>query len=107
LSQCLTVNAKFNYKFIKDLNVRSETLKLPEENIGNKGKKGQVGLNQTKKVLHGKVNNQYSEEIAMKHEKMLSKHTYDQGIISKIYEELQKLISKTNTPKLKMDKESE
>ena len=120
LEHFLTPYIKINSKGIKDLNVRSETIKLLEENIGrtlndiNQSKilydppprvmKIKTKVNKwdliklkifcTAKETLSKVKRQPSEW-----EKIIANETNDKGLISKIYKQLIQLnIRKTNNP---------
>ena len=118
---------KINSKWIKDLNVRSETIKLLEENIGrtlddiNQNKilcdppprvmETKTKVNKwdliklksfcTAKETISKVRRQPSEW-----EKLIANETTDKGLISKIYKQLIQLnIRKTNNPITKWGKD--
>jgi len=106
LEHFLTPYTKINSKWIKDLNVRPETIKLLEENIG----RTLNDINQSKilydprprvwnliklksfctaKETIGKVKRQPSEW-----EKIIANETTDKGLISKIYKQLIQLNSR-------------
>ena len=120
LEHFLTPHTKVNSKWIKDLNVRPETIKLLEENKGrtlsdiNHSKilydppprvmEIKTKINKwvliklksfcTTKETISKVKRQPSEW-----EKMITNETTDKGLISKIYKKLIQLnIRKTNNP---------
>ena len=122
LEHSLTPYTKINSKWIKDLNVRSDTIKLLEENIGktlfdvNHSKiffdppprvmKIKTEINKwvliklkifcTAKETINKTKRQPSEW-----EKIFANETTDKGLISKIYKQLVELnIKKTNNPGL-------
>ena len=127
LEHSLTPYTKINSKWIKDLNVRPETIKLLEENIGRtlhdinqskilynppprvteiKTKINKWDLIKLKsfciaKGTISKVKRQLSEW-----EKIMVSETTDKGLISKIYKQLIQLNArKTNNPIKKWEKD--
>ena len=127
LEHFLTPYTKINWKWIKDLNVRSETIKLLEENIGKtlsninhsrilydppprvmeiKGKINKLDLIKLKsfcttKETLSKVKRQPSEW-----EKIIANEATDKKLISKIYKQLLQLNSrKISDPIKKWTKE--
>ena len=121
LQYSLTLYTKINSKWIKHLNVRPDTIKLLEENIGktlfdinhskiffdppprlmeikiNKWDLIQLQSFCTAKETINKTKTQPSEW-----EKISANETTDKGLISKIYKQLMELnIKKTNNPMIK------
>ena len=120
LEHFLTPNTKINSKWIKDLNVRPETIKLLWENIG----RTLDGISQSKilydpppRVMEIKTKANKWDLIKLKSfciaketiskvkrqpsewEKMIANETTDKGLISKIYKQLIQLNArKTNNP---------
>ena len=125
LEHFLTLYTKINSKWIKDLNVRPETIKLLEENIG----RTLNDVNQSKilydppRVMEIKTNVNKWDLIKLKSfcttketiskvkrhtlewEKIIANETADKGLISKIYKQLIQLNArKTNNPIIKWKK---
>jgi len=118
LEHFLTPDTKINSKWVKDLNIRPETIKLLEENIGrtlddiNQSKvlydppprvmeiKAKVNKEdliklksfRTAKETISKVKRQPSEW-----EKIIANETTDKGLISKIYKQLIQLNTRKTT----------
>ena len=123
----LTPYTKINSKWIKDLNVRPETIKLLEKNIGrtlDDINQSQILYDPPPRVMEiktkvnkwdliklksfctaeetiSKVNRQPSEQ-----EKIIANETTDKGLISKIYKQLIQLNArKTNSSIKKWEKD--
>ena len=125
LEHFLTPYTKVNSKWIKDLNVRPETIKLLEENIGRtlsdinqskilydpppRGMEIKTKVNKlhliklksfcTAKETINKVKRQPSEW-----EKIIANETTDKGLISKIYKQLIQLNIQKTKPNQKVGK---
>uniref|UniRef100_A0A9L0JD92 Uncharacterized protein n=1 Tax=Equus asinus TaxID=9793 RepID=A0A9L0JD92_EQUAS len=108
VDHCLTPYIKIISKWIKALNVRPETTKLLEENIGStlfdislsstflntmstlarETKNKQMELHQTKKLLQGKGNYEQIKKTTHQLGENICKYISNNGLISKIYKEL-------------------
>ena len=127
LEHFLTPYTKINSKWIKDLNVRPETIKLLEENIGRtlddinqskilydspprvteiKNKSKQVDLIKLKIFCTGKKTISKMKRQPSEQEKIIANETIDKGLISKIYKQLIQLNArKTSNPIQKWEKD--
>ena len=120
LEHYLTPYTKKNSKWIKDLNVRPDTIKLLEENIGKtlfdinhskiffdppprvmkiKMKVNKWDLIKLKRFCTAKETINKMKRQPSEWEKIFANETTDKGLISKIYKQLMELnIKKTNNP---------
>ena len=127
LEDFLTPYTKINPKWIKDLNVSSETLKLLEENIGRtlsyinqskilydppprvmeiKAKVNKWDLIKLRSFCTAKETISKAKRQPSEWEKIIANETTDKGLISKIFKQLIKLSTrKTNNPIKKWEKD--
>ena len=120
LEQSLIPYTKINSKWIKDLNVRPDTIKLLEENIGRtlydinhskiffdppprvmeiKTKINKWDLMKLKRFCTAKETINKTKRQPAECEKIFANESMDKGLISKIYKQLMQLnIKKTNNP---------
>ena len=120
LEHFITPYTKINSKWIKDLNVRSDTIKLLEENIGRtpydinhskiffdpppremeiKTKINQWDLMTLKSFCTAKETIKKTKRQPLELEKIFANEATDKGLISKICKQLMQLnIKKTNNP---------
>ena len=118
LEHFITPQTKITLKWIKDLNVRPETVKLLEENIGRrlddrnqskilydppprvkeiKTKVNKWGLIKLKSFCTAKETISKVKRQPSEWEKIIANETTDKGLISKIYKQLIKLNTKETT----------
>ena len=123
LEHTLTPCTNINSKWLKDLNIRQNTIKLLEENTGNtfsginlmnnfsgqspkateiRAKINQWDLIKLKSFCTAKETKKKTKRQLSEWEKIVSNDTTDKGLISKIYKPLIQLNSKkANHPSLK------
>ena len=124
LEHFLTPYTKINSKCVKDLNVRPDTIKLLEENIGRmlldinhskifydppprlmqiKTKINKWDLMKLKSFCTAKESTNKTKRQPSEWEKIFANKSADKGLISKIHKQLMQLnIKKSNYPILKM-----
>ena len=127
LEHFLTPYTKINSKWVKDLDVRSETIKLLEENIGRilddinqskilyvppprvteiKTKVNKWDLIKLKRFCTAKQSISKVKRQPLQWEKIIANETTDKVLISKIYKQLIQLNTrKTNNPIKKWEKD--
>ena len=120
LEHSLTPYTKINSKWIKDLNVRPDTIKLLEENVGRtlfdinhskilfdppprameiKTKINKWDLRKFKSFCTAKETINKTKRQPSEWEKIFANEATDKGLISKLYKQLMQLnIKKTNSP---------
>ena len=120
LEHSLTPHTKIKSKWIKDLNVRPDSIKLSEENIGRtlydinhskilfdppprgmeiKTKINKWDLMKLKSFCTAKETINKTRRQHLEREKIFANEATDKGLISKIYKQLMQLnIKKTNNP---------
>ena len=117
LEHSLTTHTKINSKWIKDLNVRSDTIKLLEENIGRtlydiyhskilfdpppremeiKTKMNKWDLMKLKSFCTAKETINKTKRQLSEWEKIFANEATDKGLISKIHKQLMQLNIKKN-----------
>ena len=123
LDHSLSPYTKINSKWMKDLNVRKESIKILEENIGNslfelgpsnflqdtsmKARETKAKVNywdfiKIRSFCTAKDTVNKTQRQPTEWEKIFANDVSDKGLVSKIYKELIKLNSKeTNTPIMK------
>ena len=128
LEHFLTPDTKINSKWVKDLNIRPETIKLLEENIGrtlNDINQSKVLYDPPPRVMEIKTKVNKQDLIKLKSfctakepiskvkrqpsewEKIIANETTDKELISKIYKQLIQLNTrKTNNPNKKWGKKT-
>ena len=124
LEHSLTPYTKINSKWIRDLNIRPDTIKLLEENIGRtlfdishskiffdpppgvmeiKTKTNKWDLMKLKSFCKAKETTNKMKRQPSEWEKIFANKLTDKGLISKIYKQLMQLnIQKANNPIKKM-----